>query len=97
MMDKWTLISNGRTLSEERELKTIFGEDAVISRVGRFNLIHLDRPSAAEIAHRVAQFDPEDYFDDDCPLCRMMLEEGGDIVYDDFSGASADPAGPETQ
>ena len=70
----------------DEELKAIFGEHALVSRVGNFNLVHLDHPSPEEIQMRIDQFDPEDFFEDDCPLCRMLREQGCNIVYDDGSG-----------
>jgi hypothetical protein len=71
-----------RTPVSDEELKRMFGDDAVITRVGRFNLVHLDNPSQEELDRRIREFDPREYFEDDCPLCRMMREEGGNIVYD---------------
>lgn len=68
----------------DEELKKMFGDNAVITRVGRFNLIHLDNPNEEELERRVRDFDPYDYFEDDCPLCRLMREEGGNIVYDEL-------------
>ncbi|MEJ2078388.1 MAG: hypothetical protein P8020_14590 [Acidobacteriota bacterium] len=71
-----------RTPVSDEELKRMFGDNAVITRVGRFNLVHLDNPSQEELDRRIREFDPREYFEDDCPLCRMMREEGGNIVYD---------------
>jgi hypothetical protein len=71
-----------RTPESDEELKRMFGDNAVITRVGRFNLVHLDNPSQEELDRRIREFDPREYFEDDCPLCRMMREEGGNIVYD---------------
>jgi hypothetical protein len=67
----------------EESLRELFGEDAIISRVGRFNLVHLDQPDQEEIARRVAEFDPNELFEDDCPLCQMLRKQGGNVVYDD--------------
>ncbi|UCF36639.1 MAG: hypothetical protein JSU96_17770 [Acidobacteriota bacterium] len=72
------------TVESDAELKEIFGEEAVISRVGKFNLIHLDHPSEDEIERRVEEFDPNDLLEDDCPLCRMLRDQGGNVVYDDY-------------
>ncbi len=71
-----------RAPESDEELKRMFGDNAVITRVGRFNLVHLDNPSQEELDRRIREFDPREYFEDDCPLCRMMREEGGNIVYD---------------
>jgi hypothetical protein len=68
-------------LSDE-EIFFMYGKSAVISRKGSFTLVHLDRPSAELIRCRTEEFDPDDYFEDDCPLCRM-LRNGGIIIFDE--------------
>ncbi len=83
MFNNFTIVSGVRTRSDD-ELRRVYGDDAVISRVGKYNLIHLDNPSPEELEKRIAEFDPEALFDDDCPICRLMREEPGDIVYDDY-------------
>lgn len=84
MTRDWSLLSSsGDAEAQERELKQTFGDDVVITRVGRFSLVHLDHPSEDEVARRISEFNPDEYFDDDCPLCRMMREEGGSIVFDE--------------
>lgn len=35
-----------------------------------FALIHLDSPTAATREERIEQFDPDGYYDVDCPLCQ---------------------------
>jgi hypothetical protein len=66
----------------DADLKKAYGEDIIISRVGNFNLIHLDHPDAATIARRTREFDPSQQFPDDCPLCQQMREQGCDVVFD---------------
>jgi hypothetical protein len=83
MLQDWTLVCQSGGGQSEGELRDIFGPGAIISRVGHFNLIHLDQPSPEEVARRVREFDPDDLFEDDCPLCQMMKDEGGNVVYDD--------------
>jgi hypothetical protein len=61
----------------------LYGDQALVTRVGRYNLVHLDNPSPEEIERRVAEFDPNDLFEDDCPLCRMLRDEPCDVVYDE--------------
>ena len=68
---------------KERELRKAFGKAATFTHVGKFTLVHLDRPSAETVAKRLAEFDPRDLVDDDCPMCQMILESGGQVVYDD--------------
>lgn len=77
-----TMIGKEKELSA-RELKRVFGSDAVVSRIGKFNLIHLDNPSPEEEARRVANFNPDLLFEDDCPICRMIKSNGGNVIYDD--------------
>jgi len=83
MSDQWTVINQAQDRESDAELKRIFGEDAQVTRIGKFNLIHLDNPDPIELARRVREFDPDDFFEDDCPLCRMLREQGGNVVYDD--------------
>jgi len=66
----------------DEELRLIYGKDAVVSRKGAFALVHLDRPSAALLRSRTEEFDPDEFFCADCPLCQM-LKEGGVIIFDD--------------
>jgi hypothetical protein len=66
------------------EILFLYGKNAVISRKGRFTLVHLDRPSAELIRVRTECFDPEDFFACDCPICALS-KEGGVVVFDDSS------------
>jgi hypothetical protein len=68
-------------LSDE-EILFMYGKNAIISRNGRFTFVHLDRPSADLVRSRTEDFDPEEYFDCDCSVCRLM-KEGGLVVFDD--------------
>ena len=68
----------------DEEILLLYGKNAIISRKGRFVLVHLDRPSRAVVRARTREFDPETFFDGNCPVCRMQME-GGIIVYDEFS------------
>jgi hypothetical protein len=63
-------------------IRRIYGPNAVISRVEKFTLVHLDSPSPETVAKREAEFDPGEFFFDDCPICQMAKQEGGHIVYD---------------
>ena len=67
----------------DHEVRSRYGADVAISRKGTFILVHLDRPTPEMIRVRTVEFDPDDYFDDDCPLCAMQ-KGGGVIVFDDF-------------
>jgi hypothetical protein len=77
----------------DEDLKRRYGERARISRLGRYTLIHLDSPPEAEIAKRVAEFDPANFFYDDCPLCALAMSEGGHVVYDGEKTYDFPPAG----
>jgi len=82
-LSTWSFMGYGGVGESFEELRQMFGDGAIISRVGKFRLIHLDNPSHDEIERRIATFNPREIFDDDCPLCRIMLEQGGNVVYDD--------------
>jgi hypothetical protein len=84
MSNRWTVTTRRAPLQSDEELKGVFGDNAIISRVGSFNLIHLDNPSPEIIERRISEFDPNDLFEDNCPLCQMLREEGGNVVYDEF-------------
>ena len=66
----------------DEALRRVYGEHALFSRVGSFTLVHLDSPTPEEVARRVAEFDPDEFFFDDCPLCVSAKAEGGHIVFD---------------
>jgi hypothetical protein len=68
-------------LSDE-EIFFIYGKDAVISRKGRFTLVHLDRPSLDLVRARTENFDPEEFFKCDCRICDLTRESGV-VIFDD--------------
>lgn len=70
----------------DSDLRRIYGEHAQFSRIGAFTLVHLDSPSDSVIAQRVAEFDADDFFFDDCPLCVAAKADGGHIVFDGTEG-----------
>jgi hypothetical protein len=65
-----------------KEIRALYGKNAVISRKGSFALVHLDRPSKAIIRRRRREFDPDEFFCPDCPLCQL-LRGSGVVVFDD--------------
>ena len=65
-----------------REIRALYGKDAVISRKGSFILVHLDNPSPAVVRKRRDEFNPDEFFCPDCPLCQM-LKESGIVVFDE--------------
>ena len=66
----------------DQEILFMYGQTAVISRTGRFTLVHLDRPSADLVRARTVTFDPEEFFRCDCRICQMT-KEGGIVIFDD--------------
>ena len=81
MFQQRAIVTARKTTDNVAELRRIYGGEAVISQVSGFNLIHLDEPGDKKVLQRELEFDPEDYFEDDCPLCRMMREEGFDVIF----------------
>lgn len=77
-----SIIDENQRNQSTKELKRMFGRNAVVSRIGKFNLIHLDNPSPEEEARRVRHFNPDSLFEDDCPICTMMKKRGGNVIYD---------------
>ncbi len=77
-----SVLNENKGDQREKDLKRMFGENAVVSRIGKFNLIHLDNPSPEEEERRVRNFNPDSLFEDDCPICRMLKRQGGNVVYD---------------
>lgn len=69
-------------IETDEQLRRIYGDEAVISRVDRYVLVHLDNPTPEQVATRNQEFDPNDFFFDDCPLCEMAKRDGGHIVFD---------------
>jgi hypothetical protein len=81
----------GKLPDTEDDLRKMYGEHALFSHVGGFTLIHLDKPSEEVVSKRVREFDPGEFFFDDCPLCQMAMREGGHIVFDDYDEADEPP------
>ena len=66
----------------DEEIFFMYGKNAVISRTGRFTLVHLDRPSIELVRVRTENFDPDEFFDCSCRICELT-KEGGIVVFDD--------------
>ena len=64
----------------DEALRRVYGEEALFSRIGRFTLVHLDSPTPEQLRKREVEFNPDDFFFDDCPLCVSAKEAGGHIV-----------------
>jgi hypothetical protein len=67
-----------------KNLKKIWGENAIFSKVGKYTLVHLDNPSEEQIKERIEKAKNGEYddFDDDCPLCQAMKDQPCEIVFD---------------
>jgi hypothetical protein len=64
------------------EILFLYGKNAVISRTGRFTLVHLDRPSTELIRARTENFDPDEFFHCQCRICEIA-KESGIVIFDD--------------
>ena len=65
--------------------KAAYGEKALVTKLGKVNIVHLDNPSRETIRQRIEevireQITGED-FDDDCPLCQDLKNKPYDIIY----------------
>ena len=69
-------------MESDEALRRVYGEAALFSRVGAFTLVHLDSPTPEQIAQRVSEFDPDEFFFDQCPLCESAKASGGHIIFD---------------
>ena len=82
------------TPESDENLLAVYGDDATISRIGLFTLIHLDSPSPETVVRRTTEFDPLEFFFDECELCQASLRQGGHFVFasDDAGVHAATPA-----
>ena len=62
-----------------------FGEDVLVTRMGKINIVHTDHPSEETIRKRIEEIIHEEIdgepFDDHCPLCRDLKNHPYDIIY----------------
>jgi hypothetical protein len=66
----------------KKQILLLYGSTAIVSRKGRFVLVHLDRPSPAIVRTRTRDFDPDEFFHSDCPICQVQ-RQGGVVVFDE--------------
>ena len=66
----------------DEEIFLVYGKDAIISRKGSFVLVHLDHPSRVLVESRTQDFDPDQFFHNDCEYCRLS-RDGGVAVFDE--------------
>ena len=71
-------------MMSDDEIRLLYGKKTIVSRKDRFVFVHLDRPSPAVVRARTEEFDPDEYFERECPICAIQ-RAGGVIVFDEFS------------
>jgi hypothetical protein len=76
----------------ETALRTHFGPEALITQVGAVWLVHLDQPSATELAERHAEIERDLLERDDCALCDELRPQAGDTVICDGPMCLIEPA-----
>lgn len=76
----WLLVAARRTSGDMAHLRRVYGSQVQVSRLGVFNLIHLDRPEPEELARRLNCFLDES-FRSRKGLRGRTLEEGLDIIF----------------
>ncbi len=81
MLDTWTVVTAAKTKGGVEQFRVVYGRQAVVSRVGRFNLVHLDSPDRGEIRLRESAFDPDNALDKESPLWRKFRLEGADVIF----------------
>jgi hypothetical protein len=55
--------------------------ERIITRVGLFQLVHLDNPSQDEMNRRDEMVRNGSFFHAECPICQAQQKRGGDIVF----------------
>lgn len=62
-----------------------YGKGTLVTRMGKLNIVHTDRPSKKTIRKRIDEVLHEeidgDPFDDDCPLCQDLKHHPYNVVY----------------
>ena len=58
------------------ELKKTHPDSVLLTRVGCYDLIHLDRPDPDLVARRVREFTPDDLRDSECVFCEERQGAG---------------------
>lgn len=71
------------------EARLRYGDTAIVSHKGEFALVHLDQPDDRVLLERTEEFDPDDYFDPDCPLCDV-LRDGCVVIFDEDDSIGGD-------
>ncbi len=72
-------------IRDDSFLRRHYGPNAVITRLGKVTLIHLDNPSSSAIKKRIKEVTREEItgeaWDECCSLCQMAKDEPCDIIY----------------
>ncbi len=66
------------------EIHKVYGDNAIVSQVNGYNIIHLDDPTDNQIKERIQDVryngvDPVS--GSNCPLCQILIGKPCDIVY----------------
>ena len=66
--------------------KTLFGNRALVTKLGDVNIVHLDGPDEQTIQHRIKEVIEEELsgnaVEDDCPLCKEIKSRPYDVIFD---------------
>lgn len=73
-------------------LRARFGPEVRITRLGAIWMVHLEQPSAAELAERHAEIQRDMLEPDDCPLCDHLRPEADDTIIFDGPMCFIEPA-----
>lgn len=67
------------------QIRDMYGDHALVTRVGKINIVHLDRPSQETINKRIDEVIREEMtgeaWDKDCPCCQAFKDLPHDVVY----------------
>ena len=79
-------ISGYKTSPAQGRHKALFGEKALVTKLGSVNIVHLDEPDDQTIQQRIQEVIEEEIsgnaFEDCCPLCRELRRGIYDVIYD---------------
>ena len=67
----------------DEEVRRRYGDKAVISRRCGMVLVHLDHPDQDLVNERTEDFDPDEFFEPECPLCQLQRSQGV-VVFDNY-------------
>lgn len=92
MSERYISDTDAAEFESDESLRRVYGDHAIFQRVGAFTLVHLDTPTPDVLEKRQAEFSPDEYFFDDCPLCQHARDSGGHIIFDASDGDEEEDA-----